>query len=130
MAEWHVEEGSPVGFGQPICDIAIDTFAAMQRTKRATLLGSGRRSRQRRVRDDVSIREGRGVALVTLKCSEPDAALGRVLVEAGERIDIGGVVAVLVTGTPPSAIDDADIAGAAEARVVADFHDGALHETD
>lgn len=130
LTKWHVAEGAPVGFGDPLCDVAIDQFAAMRRTKRAALLGSSSRLRLRRVRDDVSIREGRGVAHVTLKCSEPGAVLGKVVADVGDRVEIGSLVAVLTDSEDAGSISDADVAGAPEARVVADFPDSDLFEMD
>lgn len=130
VTKWHVTEGSTVGFGDPLCDVSIDQFAAMRRTKRATLLGSTSRLRVRRVRDDVSIREGRGVAHVTIKCAEPGVSLGRVVAAEGDRVDIGSLVAVLTDGDDTGAISDEAVAAAAEARVVADFPDTDLLEMD
>ena len=130
VTAWHVAEGEAVGFGDALCDVSIDQFAAMQRTKRAALLGSTSRLRKRRVRDDVSIREGRGVAHVTLKCSEPGVKLGKVIAAEGERVDIGDMVAVLTDSDHSGPIGDGDIETAPEARVVADFPDSDLLETD
>lgn len=130
VTKWHVAEGSPVGFGDPLCDIAIDQFAAMRRTKRATLLGSSSRLRLRRVRDDVSIQEGRGVAHITLKCSEQGVTLGKVMAPEGSRVEIGNLVAVLADGEHSRGISDADVAEAPEARVIADFPDSDLLEMD
>ena len=130
VAKWHVAEGAPVGFGDPLCDISIDQFAAMRRTEAAALLGTRSRLRLRRVRGGVSIREDRGVAHVTLKCSEPGAVLGKVVAAEGDRVVIGGLVAVLTDGDGTGPISDADLASAVEARVVADFPDSDLSEMD
>ena len=95
VAKWYVKEGDPVGFGDDLCDIAIDEFVAMQRTKRATLLGSSNPFRKRRVKDAVSLREGRGVTHMRLTSSEGGLHLGKILVPEGGRISIGDVVGFL-----------------------------------
>lgn len=118
VSTWHKTEGDPVSFGDHICDIAIDEFMALQRTKRATLLGSTSRFKARRLKDGYDRREGRGVVHMRLTCSEASVVLGRILVPEGGRVDIGTLVAVLIDGTDPLAADDAALAVAGEARIV------------
>ena len=124
VAKWHVEEGDPVEFGDDLCDIAIDEFVAMQRTKRATLLGSSNPFRKRRVKDAVSLREGRGVTHVRLTSSEGGLTLGKIIVPEGGRIAIGDLVGLLSEGEPGKiVVDDITLAGAGEARVVVNMPD-------
>lgn len=123
VARWHVKEGDPIEFGDDLCDIAIDEFVAMQRTKRATLLGSSNPFRKRRVKDALSLREGRGVVHMRLTSSESGVQLGKIMVAEGGRVAIGDLVAVLsdqgVVATP----DEPSLAAAAEARIVVNMPD-------
>jgi pyruvate/2-oxoglutarate dehydrogenase complex dihydrolipoamide acyltransferase (E2) component len=124
VAKWHVAEGDSVEFGDDLCDIAIDEFVAMQRTKRATLLGSSNPFRKRRVKDAVSLREGRGVTHMRLTSSEGGLTLGKILVPEGGRIAIGDLVGLLSGGDSGEiAADEAALAGAGEARIVANMPD-------
>lgn len=123
VARWHVKEGDPIEFGDDLCDIAIDEFVAMQRTKRATLLGSSNPFRKRRVKDALSLREGRGVVHMRLTSSESGVQLGKIMVAEGGRVAIGDLVGVLsdqgVVATP----DEPSLAAAAEARIVVNMPD-------
>jgi pyruvate/2-oxoglutarate dehydrogenase complex dihydrolipoamide acyltransferase (E2) component len=124
VAKWHVKEGDQVEFGDDLCDIAIDEFVAMQRTKRATLLGSSNPFRKRRVKDALSLREGRGVVHMRLTSSEGGVTLGKIVVPEGARVAIGDLVGVLSGGTEPvSQPDEASLAAASEARIVVNMPD-------
>ncbi len=95
VAEWFKEEGDPVEFGEVLCDIAIDEFVALQRTKRASLLGSSKKLRRRRVSDGYDRREGRGLVHMHIISSEANMRMGKILVSEGGRIEIGSVVGLL-----------------------------------
>lgn len=120
VAEWHKQEGDPIAFGDDLCDIAIDEFMALQRTKRATLLGSTSKKRQRRIKDGYSLREGRGQVIIRLTSAEDGVLLGRVIADEGERIEIGSLMALL-SG------EDGDVSGdidaARDARIAVNFPD-------
>ena len=117
---WHKSEGDPVGFGDDLCDVAIDEFMALQRTKRATLLGSTSKWRTRRVKDAKNLREGRGQVTVRLRSAETDVLLGKVIVPEGGRVEIGSLIAVM-SGA------DGDISGdvesAPDARIAVNMPD-------
>jgi pyruvate/2-oxoglutarate dehydrogenase complex dihydrolipoamide acyltransferase (E2) component len=117
---WYKSEGDPIEFGDDLCDIAIDEFIALQRTKRATLLGSTSRLRKRRVKDVYDLREGRGQALLRLTSAESGVLLGKVFVAEGERIEIGSLVAVL--SSSGEAVSD-DIETAPVARIAFNIPD-------
>jgi pyruvate/2-oxoglutarate dehydrogenase complex dihydrolipoamide acyltransferase (E2) component len=121
IAKWFKNEGDPIGFGEDLCDVAIDEFVAMQRTKRATVLGSISKARRRKMIDRIDLREGRGQVTIRLVSGESGMRLGKVLVAEGERIEIGTLIAVLTSG------DDAGLAGdverAAEARIAVNMPD-------
>jgi hypothetical protein len=119
LVNWYVKEGDPLAFGTALCDISIDDFMALQRTKRASLLGSTSRLRQRKIVDGQYRREGRGSVVIRLTCAESNMVLKVKTVKEGERVTIGSAVAVI--GTP-----DAEIAGdlpMTEARIAVDYPD-------
>lgn len=107
IVAWHKAEGDPIQFGDDLCDVAIDEFMSLQRTKRATLLGSTSKKRKRRVKDAYDLREGRGQVTVRLTSAEGGVQLGKVMVPEGGRIEIGSVIA-LMSGS------DGDVSGDAE----------------
>ncbi len=119
LTKWHIDEGAPVLFGSPVCDIEIDDFLALRRTKRASLLGSTSKMRQRRINDGVYRREGRGSVTIRLVSAESNMVLRRQDVEEGSRVMVGSVVAIL--GDPEVEIPDT-IAGS-EARISTEFPD-------
>jgi hypothetical protein len=121
LVNWYVEEGDPVPFGTALCDISIDDFVAMQRTKRAQLLGSTRRLRQRKISDGISRREGRGSVTIRLRCAENNMVLKEKAVVEGGRIAIGSTVAVI--GTQDAELGDG--VPTTEARIAVDYPDPA-----
>jgi hypothetical protein len=122
LVSWYVEEGDPVPFGTALCDISIDDFVAMQRTKRAQLLGSTRRLRQRKISDGISRREGRGSVTIRLRCAENNMILKEKSVVEGGRITIGSTVGIIGT-------QDAELGGGVvpttDARIAVDYPDPA-----
>ncbi len=118
VSRWHVREGDPVEFGTVLCDVAINEFAALQRTKRASLLGSTSKLRQRRVRDGVDYREGRGEVVIRLTSVESGMTVREIAIPDGGRVEIGDLLARL---GPTSG--DRDDTGTAEARLSVDFPD-------
>lgn len=121
LVNWYVEEGDPVPFGTALCDISIDDFVAMQRTKRAQLLGSTRRLRQRKISDGISRREGRGSVTIRLRCAENNMVLKEKAVVEGGRITIGSAVGVI--GTQDAELGDR--VPTTEARIAVDYPDPA-----
>lgn len=104
LVNWYVKEGDPLSFGTVLCDISIDEFVALRRTKRASLLGSTSRLRQRRVNDGLDHREGRGSVTIRLTCAESGMVLKRRDVAKGERVSVGTLVGVI--GTPDAEIGE------------------------
>lgn len=119
LTKWHVAEGAPVPFGAPVCDIEIDDFLALRRTKRASLLGSTSKMRQRRINDGIYRREGRGSVTIRLVSAESNMVLRRQDAEEGARVMVGGIVAIL--GHPEVPIPDT-ISGSV-ARISTEFPD-------
>ncbi len=120
IVAWHKREGDRIEFGDDLCDVAIDEFMSLQRTKRATLLGSTSKMRKRRVKDALDLREGRGKVTVRLTSAEGGVLLGKVIVPEGGRFAIGSLIAVM-TGTDGD--DSGDIDTARDARIVLNMPD-------
>jgi len=120
IAKWYKREGDPIEFGDDLCDVAIDEFMALQRTKRASLLGSTSRMRKRRLKDAFDLREGRGQVTIRLTSAENGVLLGRIIVPEGGRVDIGSLIA-LMSGTDGDLTGDTDIAP--EARIAVNMPD-------
>ena len=120
IVAWHKIEGDSIDFGDDLCDIAIDEFMSLQRTKRATLLGSTSKLRQRRVKDAYDLREGRGQVTVRLTSAESGVLLGKILVAEGERVEIGSLVALM---SGPDGDVSGDIESAPDARVAVNMPD-------
>lgn len=123
LVKWHMDEGDPIALGDALCDVAVDEFIALQRTKRAALLGSTVRRHQRKVRDGYDVREGRGLVHVRLTCAEDGARLGKIIVAEGERVVIGQLVAVLTDGDEVDDMHSDSLTRAAEARIVVNMPD-------
>jgi pyruvate/2-oxoglutarate dehydrogenase complex dihydrolipoamide acyltransferase (E2) component len=120
IAVWHKAEGDPIEFGDDLCDVAIDEFMALQRTKRATLLGSTKKLRTRRIKDGYSFREGRGQVIIRLTSAESGVRLASVLVSEGGRVEIGSLVAVLCAADGDEL---GDIDTAPDARIAVNIPD-------
>ncbi|MFV2000826.1 MAG: hypothetical protein ACC654_10735 [Acidimicrobiia bacterium] len=120
ITKWYKHEGDPIEFGDDLCDVAIDEFMALQRTKRASLLGSTSRMRKRKVKDAYDLREGRGQVTIRLTSAEDGVLLGKVIVPEGGRIDIGSLIA-LMSGTDGDLTGDADTAP--DARIAVNIPD-------
>lgn len=119
ITKWHVEEGDALNLGTPVCDLSIDEFLALQRTKRASLLGSTSKRRRRWIKDGIDHREGRGAVIIRLICAENGMTLKKREASEGQRVSVGDLVAVI--GTP-----DTDLSSTlpdAEARVSVDYPD-------
>ena len=116
---WHVDVGERLDFGTVLCDISIDEIVGLRRTKRASLLGSTSKLRQRRVNDGLDHREGRGAVTIRLTCAENGLVLRRKEVEEGGRVSVGTLVGVIGTAEAeiPAVLPDT------EARIAVDFPD-------
>jgi len=120
IAVWHKHEGDAIAFGDDLCDVAIDEFMALQRTKRASLLGSTSKLRLRKLKDGYDLREGRGQVTIRLTSAEHGVQLGKVIVPQGGRIEIGSLVAV-ISGTNGDMSGDIDTAP--DARIAVNIPD-------
>ena len=93
IVAWYKDEGDPIAFGDEICKLAIDEFAVLRRTARATLL-SGRR--RKKLKDDLEVRQGKVYLEVELRSSDR-GVLRKQLVHEGEPLAHGDLLAVVAT---------------------------------
>lgn len=93
VLRWHKAEGDQIGFGEDICDVAIDEFAVLRRTGRATLL-SGRR--RKKLKDDLEVREGKVYLEMTITSSD-QGVLARVVAGEGDSISLGDTLGLVST---------------------------------
>lgn len=104
LVTWHKEEGDIIGYGDDLCTIALDDFAIVRRTGRATLLSGRKMSRQK---SDVESRSGRAHVPMVVTASDR-GVLARVIKAEGTPVGVGDLVAVAATdemadpGTPES----------------------------
>lgn len=119
LVKWYVDVDDDLQFGTVLCDISIDEIVGLRRTKRASLLGSTSKMRQRRVNDGLDHREGRGAVVIRLTCAESNMKLRRKEVEAGERVSVGTLVGLIGSSDAeiPSVLPETD------ARIAVDFPD-------
>lgn len=120
LISWHMAVGDDVGFGSPLCDIAVDEFLLMRRTKRAALLGSTRRLSRRRVKDRFDLKEGRSEVRIQLISAERSLKLIRVIAQPGDRIRFGDVIGLVGSGGDDP---DTDLNSVSDAHVSVDFID-------
>lgn len=92
VLRWHKGEGDTIGFGEEICELAVDEFAVLRRTARATLLARGRRNK---LKNDLEQREG--VYFEVVVTSSDHGVLRKILAREGDRIAIGDLLAVVTT---------------------------------
>jgi pyruvate/2-oxoglutarate dehydrogenase complex dihydrolipoamide acyltransferase (E2) component len=114
IKEWHKAEGETIGFGEDVCTVSFDQFAALRRTARATLL-AGRKSKN--LKSKLESRKGKVLIHVIVSAAE-QGTLGRIMMEAGERFAAGDTLAVVSTASNGDSIPD-DLSGLPIMRVVA-----------
>jgi pyruvate/2-oxoglutarate dehydrogenase complex dihydrolipoamide acyltransferase (E2) component len=93
VVTWHVSEGDQIDLGAELCTVALDEFAVLRRTSRATLLARGRR---RRLRGGMEVRTGKVVAEAMIRAS--DRAVVRAITKApGDPVATGDLLAIVST---------------------------------
>ena len=105
VVRWLKREGDTFGFGDEICILAVDEFAALRRTARATLL-SGRRRRS--LKSDLEVRQGKVYLQVVLTSSD-GGVMRRIVADDGDPIAVGDLLAVVSTtdnGALDGTVDD------------------------
>jgi pyruvate/2-oxoglutarate dehydrogenase complex dihydrolipoamide acyltransferase (E2) component len=94
VAQWHVSEGGPVRFGDPLCDIAVDEIKDFRKNRAA----------------DVRVR----------LTSADDGTVLSISKAVGTAVLVGELLAVVSTGGSGEACDPAAVEAASRFRVVAD----------
>jgi pyruvate/2-oxoglutarate dehydrogenase complex dihydrolipoamide acyltransferase (E2) component len=92
VLRWHKREGDAIAFGDALCELAVDEFAVLRRTARATLLARGRRGK---LKNDLEQREG--VYFEVVLTSSDHGVLRKILAKEGDRIALGDLLAVVTT---------------------------------
>ncbi len=93
VVSWFKQEGEPIGFGDEICRVAVDEFAVLRRTARATLL-SGRR--RKKLKSDLEVRQGKVYLEVDVTSSD-SGVLRKQIAREGEPLQSGDLLAVVTT---------------------------------
>ncbi len=93
VVKWHKTEGDEFGFGDVVCQVAVDEFAALRRTARATKLSGGRR---KKLKSDLEVRKGKVYLEVDITSAD-HGVLRQIIVEEGERVSIGDTLAIVTT---------------------------------
>ena len=115
IKEWHKSEGDAIGFSEDVCTISFDQFAVLRRTARATLL-AGRKSKN--LKSQLESREGKVLMDVVVSSAE-QATLEKILMEPGDRFQVGDTLAVVSTGPTNGELQPDDWSGSPTMRVVA-----------
>lgn len=93
VVRWSKQVGDPIGFGDEICIVALDEFAALRRTARATLLAGRKR---KKLKSDLEVRSGKVFLEVTLTSSD-QGVLRKIIKEQGDQITIGDTLAIVTS---------------------------------
>lgn len=104
VVKWLKREGDAFEFGDEICIVAVDEFAALRRTARATLL-SGRRRLS--LKSDLEVRRGKVYLHVALTSSEA-GVMSKIVADEGEHFTIGDLLAVVSTGANGELVGSVD----------------------
>lgn len=127
VVSWSKEVGDPISFGDEVCVVALDEFAALRRTARATLL-SGRR--RKKLKSDLEIRSGKVFLEVAITSSD-QGVLRKIIKNQGEQIAVGDTMAIVSSGEGDELGEEKEWAKAPVLRVVAnpvggdeDFEEG------
>lgn len=114
VVQWSKAVGDDIGFGDEICVVALDEFAALRRTARATLLAGKRRDK---LKSDLEVRDGKVFLQVAITSSEP-GVLRQIIKEQNAPIAIGDTMAIVSTHDHGDLDQEADWDSAPVMRVV------------
>ena len=92
VVKWHVKEGDPIQFGDPICDITLSQWLALRKTKRAINLVKITSKGQGNVKHNFEKREGRGELVMRVVASEA-GYLRYVRAPEGRTVNVGDLLA-------------------------------------
>lgn len=93
VVSWSKKVGDHIGFGDEICVVELDEFAALRRTARATLLAGRRR---RKLKSDLEVRAGKVSVEVAITSSDR-GVLRKIVKEQGDQVVIGDTMAIVAS---------------------------------
>jgi len=93
VVRWNKQVGEAISFGDEICIVALDEFAAIRRTARATLLAGRKR---KKLKSDLEVRSGKVFIEVALTSSD-EGVLRRIIKQQGDEITIGETLAIVTS---------------------------------
>ncbi len=93
VVRWNFAEGDSFGFGDELCVVAVDEFAVLRRTARATLL-SGKKRKE--LKSDLEVRGGKVFVQVSLTSSD-SGVLAAIVAGEGDPVVTGSLLAVTST---------------------------------
>lgn len=117
LVMWEKAEGDSIEFGDELCRVALDEFAYLTRTERASLLSRHRRTK---VRSNVKTREGRWLVNFVLVASDR-GVLRRIFKQSGDDLAIGDLLGVVSTEPHDPEADPDSLADLPVMRVVANI---------
>jgi pyruvate/2-oxoglutarate dehydrogenase complex dihydrolipoamide acyltransferase (E2) component len=127
VLRWSKKVGDEISFGDELCVVALDEFAALRRTARATLLAGQRRTK---LKSDLEVRAGK-VLLEVVIVSSDQGVLRNIIKNNGDQIAIGDTLAIVSSHVNDDLGDESEWVKAPMLRVVAnpvddnqDFEEG------
>ena len=115
VLRWNKSVGESISFGDEICVVALDEFAAIRRTARATLLAGRKR---KKLKSDLEVRAGK-VFLEMAITSSDEGVLRRIVKDEGDKIMIGDTLAIVSSHVEEDLGEESGWVEAPALRVVA-----------
>jgi pyruvate/2-oxoglutarate dehydrogenase complex dihydrolipoamide acyltransferase (E2) component len=113
VLDWAVSAGDSFGFGDLICNIEFNQFAALRRTARATKLSS---RRNKSLKSSLEVREGK-VSLVVAVTAADSGWVREIVAGPGADVKVGSLLAVVTTDASEPLELDGDLDSAPAVRV-------------
>lgn len=113
VIDWVVPEGGSFDFGDVICHVEFNQFAALRRTAYATKL-AGRKNKS--LKSSLEVRDGK-VALVVALTAADSGWVREIVAEPGAEVKIGSLLALVSTDASEPLGVGGDIASNALMRV-------------
>jgi len=123
VVSWSKSVGDGITFGDEICIVELDEFAALRRTARATRLAGRRRGK---LKSNLETRTGKVLLQVAITSSD-SGVLRKIIKGQGDEIAIGDTMAIVTAQENDDLGGETDWAKAPALRVVANTVGGDLH---
>jgi len=91
VVSWTKNVGDDIGFGEEVCIVALNEFAALRRTARATLLAGRRRGK---LKSDLEVRAGKVFFEVAITSSD-HGVLRKIIKDEGDEIVTGDTMGIV-----------------------------------